>query len=181
LAEPCQTGAYTTPSTRAHHGIKIIVVNYDSYQNSENYRAAHKGRNLSEQGHNINKEPINKQKSNPDFCELKKRYSDPLLIDKCFAAIAGCRKSGKIADSVVLAQLQKWEKYPVAQVEAGIRIYLDKDYASQGRDEKYLLGIIRGQTGNEVQQNQYSLSEPPPQKIFSVNDPETVERLLSND
>jgi hypothetical protein len=104
-----------------------------------------------------------------------------LLIDKCFAAIAGCRKSGKIADSVVLAQLQKWEKYPVAQVEAGIRIYLDKDYASQGRDEKYLLGIIRGQTGNEVQQNQYSLSEPPPQKIFSVNDPETVERLLSND
>jgi len=35
------------------------------------------------------------------------------------------------------------------QVEAGIRVYLEKDYASQGKDEKYLLGIIRNQKAEE--------------------------------
>ena len=48
-----------------------------------------------------------------------------------------------MAESVLIAQLQKWEKYPVEQVEAGIRIYLDKDYAGQGKREEYLMGIIR--------------------------------------
>jgi hypothetical protein len=33
----------------------------------------------------------------------------------------------------------------VEQVEAGIKIYLAEDYASQGKREDYLMGIIRHQ------------------------------------
>ena len=37
------------------------------------------------------------------------------------------------------------EIYPVEQVESGIRIYLEKDYAGKGKKEDYLFGIIRNQ------------------------------------
>jgi hypothetical protein len=74
---------------------------------------------------------------------LKKRYAHEKLIDEVFQAIASTRKSGRVKDSVLLTQLQKWEKYPVEQVESGIKVYLEKDYAGQGKREEYLLGIIR--------------------------------------
>lgn len=79
---------------------------------------------------------------------LIKKY-DQDLINKCFAVIRSTRKSGKVADSVLIAQLKKWERYPVEQVEAGVRIYLEKDYAAQGKDETYLLGIIRNQKADD--------------------------------
>ena len=37
----------------------------------------------------------------------------------------------------------KWERYPVDQVLAGIRTYLEKDCAGQGKGEAYLYGIIK--------------------------------------
>jgi len=77
------------------------------------------------------------------FSTLRSRYPDQNLIDKAFEAIRSTRKSGKVADSVLLAQLEKWARFSVDQVEAGIRTYLEKDYASEGKDEKYLHGIIR--------------------------------------
>ncbi|MFO7816561.1 MAG: hypothetical protein R6V39_02605, partial [Desulfovibrionales bacterium] len=119
-----------------------------------------------------------KKKTPSDFFELKKRYPDPSLIDKCFSAIASTRKSGKVADSVLLTQLQKWEKYPPEQVEAGIRTYLDRDYAGQSRGESYLLGIIRNQKGTGHSQQQQP--EPPRPKIYSANDPESLKELYSN-
>ena len=85
-----------------------------------------------------------KEGKNPrDFFSLRQRYSDQKLIDQVFTALASTRKSGKVTDSVLLAQLKKWERHPVAQVEGGIRIYLDKGYADQGKREEYLFGIIR--------------------------------------
>ena len=51
-----------------------------------------------------------------------------------------------MADSVLLAQLRKWVQYPPEQVEAGIRTYLEKDCAGNGKGEAYLLGIIRNHT-----------------------------------
>jgi len=64
------------------------------------------------------------------------------LIDSAYQAIRSTRKSNRIADSVWLSQLEKWEHYHADQVETGIQTYLEKDYASQGKDEKYLYGII---------------------------------------
>jgi hypothetical protein len=37
----------------------------------------------------------------------------------------------------------------VEQVEVGMRIYLDKGCADQGKGEKYLMGIIRNQKVEE--------------------------------
>lgn len=106
----------------------------------------------------------------PAFFSLKNRYPDQDLIDKVFQAIASTRKSEKVADSVLLAQLQKWDRYPVDQVENGIRIYLEKDCAGQGKREPYLLGIIRNQ-----QVTQKRPDSSPPKKQPSIKE------LMSND
>ena len=50
-----------------------------------------------------------------------------------------------VADSVLLNQLNRWNKYPTDQVIAGIKVYLDKNCAGEGKDENYLWGIIRKQ------------------------------------
>ena len=84
------------------------------------------------------------------FASLLSRYPDQDLIEKAFQAIASTRKTNRIADTVKLSMLEAWEKYTIDQVQEGIRIYLDKGYAGQGKGEKYLLGIIRNQNGQEV-------------------------------
>ncbi len=88
-------------------------------------------------GKNVNKDIPDK------IFSLKKRYSNQGLIEQAFSALKSCRKTGKIADSVLLAQLEKWDRYPASQVERGVATYLDKDCAGDGKDESYLLGIIR--------------------------------------
>ena len=114
----------------------ITIINWTQYQE------------VAQQMHNRcttdahKQEGIKNEKETPDLFSLKKPY-DQDLIKNCFDAIRTTRKSGKVAASVLMAQLQKWEPYPVNQVEAGIRVYLEKDYPGQGKDEKYLLGIIR--------------------------------------
>lgn len=146
LAKPLITG--TSPNqgthpvfTRAYVGLLVSIVNYDTYQDSNGYKGMDKGRHLSEQGQ-LDKTII-KQKENPDdFLEMKKRY-DTALLDRIFDALKTTRKTGKISDSIIQTQLNKWDIYPVEQVESGIRVFLEKNCAAQGKDEKYLLGIIR--------------------------------------
>ena len=70
-------------------------------------------------------------------------YPNQDLIDRVIAALAATRKSNRIADSVILAQLEKWARYPVDQVEAGIQTYFNKGYAAIKKEEAYLYGIIR--------------------------------------
>lgn len=82
---------------------------------------------------------------------LQEKYSDRNLIDQCFKAISSTRKSNRISDSVKLSILQRWDKYPVNQVMAGIKTYVEKNYAEQGKDEKYLLGIIRGNSRQKLE------------------------------
>lgn len=74
---------------------------------------------------------------------LKERYPDQEIINQVFQAISGTRKTGKISDSVKLGILKAWAKYPTEQVMQGIKTYSAKGYASEGKSEKYLLGIIR--------------------------------------
>ena len=139
------TKALMIVTTKVTHGLVITILNYDYYQCFQNYEGHSEGQG---QGHNegtILRKKGRKKGITPDIFSLRERYSDQKLIDDVFAAIASTRKSNKVADSVLLAQLQKWEQHPVEQVESGMRIYLDKGCAAQGKDEKYLLGIIRKQ------------------------------------
>lgn len=85
------------------------------------------------------------EKISDEIQNLKSRYLSPKLIDEAINAIASTRKCGKVSDSIILSQLQKWSRYPAEQVEAGINIFIDKNYADQGKRESYLLGIIRNQ------------------------------------
>ena len=88
-----------------------------------------------------------------DISVRKERYPDQETINQVFSAISSIRKSNRVADTVKLSILNAWEKYPSEQVLAGIRIYLEKDYAAQGKDEKYLLGIIRGSAQQKTEAN----------------------------
>jgi len=123
----------------------IYIINYERYQgnNTENHTEDHT------EDHTRTRKLKNVKKYTENFfseiSELRNRYPDQDLIDQAISAIASTRKSNRIADSVLLAQLKAWVRYPTQQVQTGIRIYLDKDYAGQGKDEKYLLGIIRKQ------------------------------------
>ena len=107
-----------------------------------------------------------------DFSNLRQRYTDQDLINRAFSAIASTRKLGKVADSVLSVQLTKWARYPVAQVEAGIRTYLKKRYHEQGKREEYLLGIIRGKNGNRT---------PIPHQPAPSAPQRSIAELLSND
>jgi hypothetical protein len=137
------TKARRVVTMKVTHGMVITILDYDYYQSSKNYEGHNEGQG---QGHNegtiLRKKDVKKEKT-PDIFSLRKRYAHQKLIDDVFTAIASTRKSGKVADSVLIAQLQKWEKYPAEQVEMGIRTYLEKDYAGQGKREEYLMGIIR--------------------------------------
>jgi hypothetical protein len=123
----------------------LTVINWELYQ-SENSKPTSKSTSIqpaTNQQLTTKQEHKNIRNNPSDIFSMKKRYANPDLIDDAFRAIASTRKSGKVAGSVLLAQLQQWERYPVEQVEAGIRVYLDKDYAGQGKREDYLYGIIR--------------------------------------
>ncbi len=140
-----RTRAHTGAHTGAYVGIKIVVVNYDTYQAMENYRGRHRDGNISELGQ-YNKNDNKNVKDYPaEISILRARYSDQSLIDRCLQAIASTRRGGKVSDSVIYRLLKSWKKHPAHQVEAGIQIYLDKNYAVESKDEKYLTGIIRKQ------------------------------------
>lgn len=85
---------------------------------------------------------------------LKARYSDTHLINTTLKAIAGTRKTGHIALSVVKNILRKWSDVSEEAVVEGCQRYLDGDYASEGKAEAYLWGIIRRVAG-DFRQNAY--------------------------
>jgi hypothetical protein len=116
-----------------------------------------------------------KEEPSKTFPSLKARYSTA-LIEEVFTAIRSTRKSGKVAEAVLLRFLQACERYPAEAVEAGIRTYLGKGYADQGKDEAYLLGIIRKWNGNGREHKGLATDSlmPPPDSIrdgFDIDDP----------
>jgi len=140
------------------HGTIISIENYDHYQDFVNYEGHTEGHR---QGHNIKKEGNRRKGITPEelqelFVSRLSRYPERSLIDQAFQAIASTRKTNRIADSVKLSVLQSWEKYPVEQVQEGIRLYISKRYADQDKGERYLCGIIRNlnhqKTGDQNQE-----------------------------
>ena len=159
--------------TKVTHGMVITILNYDYYQSFKNYEGHNEGQG---EGHNegtiLRKKGIKKEIPPEKFLALRERYSDQSLIDRAFSAIASTRKSNHVSDSVLLAQLEKWDKYPPKHVEASIRVYLEKDYAGQGKKEEYLLGIIRNNKGGP------SLALKAPPKTLTDED---IQRLTNGE
>lgn len=122
----------------------ICIINYEKYQMNDTENDTEGN---TENDTRTRMKRIKRNTPEEIFSEiqlLENKYSDRNLVNQCFKAMSSTRKTNRISDSVKLNILQQWDKYPVNQVMAGIKIYLEKDYAATGKDEKYLLGIIRG-------------------------------------
>lgn len=157
-------------TTKVTHGMIITILNYDYYQDANNYEGHSEGHSAGQGKGTILRKKGRKKGITVDFFSLKNRYPDQNLIDQVFNVIGSTRKCGKVSDSILHAQLLKWDRYPVDQVENGIRIYLDKNYAGEGKRENYLYAIIRNQNGNKPQIPNTPQKKQP-----------TMEELYSND
>jgi hypothetical protein len=151
LASLIKLGILTNKSTNKFS--IITIVNWSIYQAPEDDNDQQIDQQAtSKRPQTRSKE--GKNKGTPEefsglFASLLSRFSDQEIIQQAFESIASTRKGNRIADTVKLSILQAWERYTVEQVQGGIRVYLDKGYAEQGKAEKYLLGIIRNQNGQE--------------------------------
>jgi len=125
----------------------ITIINWPTYQGEEIENNQLINQQLTSKEPHTNIKALKNKRTPADFSKiqsLEERYSDRNLINQCFEIITSTRKTNRVSDSVKLSILQQWNNYPADQVMAGIRIYIEKDYAGQGKGEKYLLGIIRG-------------------------------------
>ncbi len=68
------TGADPRAETRAYIGIRIIVVNYDTYQDLKNYKGRHQGRPSVPQGHNNKNVKNDKDIYGQNFLSFWKGY-----------------------------------------------------------------------------------------------------------
>jgi DNA-binding transcriptional MocR family regulator len=80
-----------------------------------------------------------------EILTLRSRYTPEQLktVDAALDAFRSTRKTGRMADSIVLRELTYWQAYEPAQVIQALQTYLQK-----GKDERYLRGILRGVARN---------------------------------
>jgi len=123
----------------------ITITNYELYQSDSTTSGTTNGTGTRR---------IRNKEKDPEFFSsrisvLRERYPSDFqkTLDDTLKAVSSTRKSGRIADSVKVRILEKWQSFPVDQVMGGCRVYLEKGYHKQGKDEKYLLGIIRNHNG----------------------------------
>lgn len=133
--------------SNSHYSI-ISIVNWHIYQSG--FQDGNSGGDRQGTGKEHREElKALKKERNPreifsQISALRERYPDQEIINQVFDAISSTRKTGKIADNVKLSILRSWVRYPIKTVLFGIQTYLDKGCgAAQGKNEKYLLGIIR--------------------------------------
>jgi hypothetical protein len=67
------------------------------------------------------------------------------ILGQTAEAIATTRRTGSVAPSVLDALAQSFDRYPAAAVLRACRIYLDRNCAAEGKGERYLQGIVRGE------------------------------------
>jgi len=124
----------------------ITIINWNTYQSGEGENDTIKDKRPTNDRQHTRTQEYKKETPAEILSQisgLKQRYPDQGTIDQTLDAIATTRRTGKIADSVQLAILKGWDRYSVERVMAGISTYLERDYAGEGKGERYLLGIIR--------------------------------------
>src|SRR5690625_2327679 len=73
-----------------------------------------------------------------NFIELNKRYWD---------VIRETRKTGRIAESVIYNNMNKWTKYDLSVVEYALKSHID---SHAGKREEYTLGIMRNTKKEDI-------------------------------
>jgi predicted transcriptional regulator len=148
----------------------VTLLNYDLYQGSgEDMKALHSGipsaietpfEPASNQHPTATINKGNKGKtttpsaSDLTLAEYLEKFSSEgqEVLRQTVSAIRSTRKCGKVAQSVLDSLARKLDRYPGQVVRQACQAYLARNYASQGKAESYLLGIVRGeakrQSGN---------------------------------
>lgn len=83
--------------------------------------------------------------------DLRSRYldNDLKIIDDYFNILKWTRRSGKIADSVIIKIYKEWEKYPTSKVIYALNVYINNP-KHHDKKENYCYGIMRNTTAEEV-------------------------------
>jgi len=99
-----------------------------------------------------------------EISEKRLRYTSEQLavIDDAIDAFRSTRKTNRIADSVILGEFEWWESYTPDCVVEGLRTYIEKSYATEGKAEKYARGIVRNSRPADPEDPDY-----PPLRSFS--------------
>jgi hypothetical protein len=138
-------------------GTLITISNFNDYQDPETYRlelGTEPGTQSERSRNNRKKGKKGKKEKAPEdiSCEIQERRSrytpeQLQVIDSAIAAFQSTRKRGRITDSVILAEFVWWEDHDSGSVVEGLRTYVAKGYAAEGKGEKYARGIIRSSKG----------------------------------
>jgi len=136
---------------RAHRYTIITIVNFDSYQ-AHDFQGAQIGSHRgAQQGPIREKERSKEEERTSPFNKQAfwEKFSpqDREVIHQIIQAIHSSRKRGKVADSIIQAELRWWDRQNPAQVIRGMHTYLEKRYADEGKREEYLRGVIRNSDG----------------------------------
>lgn len=130
----------------------ITLVNWDFYQTNNsksNNKTDNKTDSISDTNKNGNKN--GKQEISLQIENLRQRY-DPetlLTIDNYLDILRTTRRSGKIADSVIVQVYKEMEKYPSIVVKAACLIVI-KTPEHHSKKENYLYGIMRNTQADEA-------------------------------
>jgi hypothetical protein len=84
--------------------------------------------------------------------ELRSRYSEVLLlvIDEAIKNFSATRKGNNIAERKIIREYEYWVKYPISKIIGAMSTYNAKKCYLEGKDERYLRGIIRNINQNEI-------------------------------
>jgi hypothetical protein len=107
-----------------------------------------------------NREKIFPGTSRAELLDRFENQNVRALVEDALEKIALTRKSGRVSESVVTGLLKKLLVFEPWKVGTGISKYINGEYYLDGKDERYLLGIIRNVTPRDyqevVQQQAYS-------------------------
>jgi hypothetical protein len=128
----------------------VTIINWPIYQEGYKKEDIEKDRQGTGKEHRQELKELKNKKTTDEISEEISLLTDKLfsstegkaLLTRTIEAISTTRKTNRVSPSVILQLLQDFQKYTEGQVLAGMRIYLEKGYFQEGKNERYLLGII---------------------------------------
>lgn len=137
-------------------GTLFTITNFSVYQDPERYSlelGTEPGTHLEQVRNNRKKDKKDNTPPGQEFEALRERYSESQLtvLDQTFDAIRSTRKTGRVADTILLREMRYWAGFEPEEVVQACHTYLEKGYASEGKREEYLRGILRGLARDEAQ------------------------------
>lgn len=134
-------------SREGAHGLSVLTLcNYEAYQSPGSREGPTEGPTKGPRRAQTERREKEGRTPGEELEALRERYSESQLtvLDQTFEAIRSTRKTGKVADSILLREMRYWAGFEPEEVVQACHTYLEKGYAGAGKREEYLRGILRG-------------------------------------